>query len=384
MQTTLRFAPAPRIAWLLVAIALFIGLLSAILVVGSRRPVAPPFGLARNGPIAYTKGGDILRFDPATGTSMGLVTGIAQDIAPYFSPDGQRFVFLRQVGGKDYVAIADADGRGIRILTGPLDGQRWWDWSRDGARLVIVSEIDGKSAITIAKTDGSGTSVVPLDMEADNASWLGAESDRILFRGRPLSGGTSGLFTVKPDGTDRVQVSPDMGDALGDYQSPTITPDGSEVAYSAFDEGTWHSPTAGAAAYTGGILRVHVLDLRTGKDKAIPIGADPTSPDLPVDQWGPRLSPDGTMLAFQVDRKDGTYQIAVAHTDGSDLPRAVGPSARNVTDQSPNYDFSPDGTKVNVRYPSEGAVWALPVDGSPGSMLPWDDVDLPTTQRLAP
>jgi hypothetical protein len=384
MQTTLRFAPAPRIAWLLVVVAVIVGLVSAILVVGSRREVAPPFGLARNGPVAYTKNGDILRFDPATGVTTPLVTGVDQDVAPYYSPDGQHLVFLRQAEGKDYVAIADADGRDVRLLTGPLDRQRWWDWAADGTKLAVVSDIDGKSAITVTKTDGSGSHVVPLDdMNADFVAWLGVAAERLLFRGRPVSSGTSGLFTVKPDGTDLVQVSPEMGDALGDYQTPAVTPDGQRVVFSAFDQGTWHSPTAGSEGLTGGILRVHVLDLATGRDTPIPIAADPTNPALPVDQWAPRVSPDGRMLAFLVDRSDGTYQVAVAPLDGSALPRSLGPSGRKAEDEEPNYEFSPDGTKVNARYPLEGVIWALPVDGTAGSKLPWDAVDLPTTQRLA-
>ncbi|HEY6568702.1 MAG TPA: hypothetical protein VIZ22_00340, partial [Candidatus Limnocylindrales bacterium] len=51
VQTTLRFAPVPRLGWVLLislAIAAAVGI--AILAVGSRSPhVPPPFGPARNG-----------------------------------------------------------------------------------------------------------------------------------------------------------------------------------------------------------------------------------------------------------------------------------------------------------------------------------------------
>ena len=146
-------------------------------------------------------------FDPASGSSTALVSGPEQDIAPYWAPDGQHLAFIRQADGHDFVAIADADGDDVRVVTGPLNGQRWWDWSSDGTRLAVVSEIDGKSAITVTNADGSGSHVLPLDMNTDFASWLGSAADRLLFRGRPLAGGTSGLFTVKPDGTDLVRVT---------------------------------------------------------------------------------------------------------------------------------------------------------------------------------
>ena len=43
MQTTLRLSPVPRVAWILVILALVIALgVAAVLVVGSRRHPVPP------------------------------------------------------------------------------------------------------------------------------------------------------------------------------------------------------------------------------------------------------------------------------------------------------------------------------------------------------
>src|SRR3954453_13472959 len=49
MQTTLRFAPVPRIAWLVVVLGLIFAIGLAVLAVGSRRQLPAPFGPARNG-----------------------------------------------------------------------------------------------------------------------------------------------------------------------------------------------------------------------------------------------------------------------------------------------------------------------------------------------
>src|SRR6188472_3162156 len=77
VQTTLRFAPMPRIAWLLVVLALILALAAtAVLVVGSRPRMPPPFGPAANGLIAYgAADGDLYAIDAVSGTSHPLVTG---------------------------------------------------------------------------------------------------------------------------------------------------------------------------------------------------------------------------------------------------------------------------------------------------------------------
>ena len=65
---TRAFAPAPP--WRLIAVALVVIalVLAALLVVaGSQRKVAPPFGPARNGEIVYDSAGDLYVGDPVTG-----------------------------------------------------------------------------------------------------------------------------------------------------------------------------------------------------------------------------------------------------------------------------------------------------------------------------
>src|SRR3954464_14924799 len=83
--------------------------------------------------------------------------------------------------------------------------------------------------------------------------------------------GQPGYFPVKADGTELVPVSPDMGDDLGDYQAPAVAPDGQRVAFSAFDQAKWQSPTVGSPAgdWSGNLLQIHVLDLIKGTESVI-------------------------------------------------------------------------------------------------------------------
>src|SRR5450432_2834818 len=65
--------PLPRLPWRMIGLGLAVlALLLALvatLVAGSRPSLPPPFGLARNGLVAYARGGDILTVDAGSGDS---------------------------------------------------------------------------------------------------------------------------------------------------------------------------------------------------------------------------------------------------------------------------------------------------------------------------
>jgi len=154
MQTTLRFAPVPRLAWLLVIIALVAAVGVALVAVGSKtRQLPPPFGLARNGTIIY--GGndqDIYALDPLTGATTALITGSSSDQRPWLSQDGTTLMFLRDttvidpvVGGLEpMIMVARQDGSDVRPLTGALANLIDAKWSSDGSKVVVSSDVDSK------------------------------------------------------------------------------------------------------------------------------------------------------------------------------------------------------------------------------------------------
>src|SRR6187402_1888443 len=63
MDTVARLQPAPRMVWFLVLLALVVALgAAALAIVGSSpSPAVPLLGLARNGPVIYSRDGDIFR-----------------------------------------------------------------------------------------------------------------------------------------------------------------------------------------------------------------------------------------------------------------------------------------------------------------------------------
>jgi Tol biopolymer transport system component len=103
-------------------------------------------------------------------------------------------------------------------------------------------------------------------------------------------------------------------EAGGVETSPTLSPDGSTVAYSMVVNGSWD-----------------IYAQRVGGRNATPIVNDPKR-----DEGAPAYSPDGTLIAFHESDEDGGIFIA----------GATGESVRRLTDVGFDPAWSPDGKKI--------------------------------------
>ena len=103
-------------------------------------------------------------------------------------------------------------------------------------------------------------------------------------------------------------------EAAGVETSPTISPDGTTVAYVMLVNGSWD-----------------IYAQRVGGRNATPIVNDPKR-----DEGAPAYSPDGTLIAFHESDEDGGIFIA----------GATGESVRRLTDFGFDPAWSPDGKKI--------------------------------------
>ena len=387
MQTTLRFAPMPRLSWLLlVAAALLVAIAATAVFVGGRARPAPAIGTAQNGPVIYSEAGDLFRFDPSTGGTTSILTGPDNDIDPRFSRDGLSFAFARLTGGTTHtVFVASSDGSNVRQVTDPLPDVTWVDWAPDGSRLAMVV-LKGYPSVMIANADGSGSRTLDLgDIDAldDFAPWVGTSGDEVLVRG--TVGGVAGLYVIAADGPDAPRlVTDELPSTRDTFQHPAVSLDGTRVAYDSFEQTDWQ-PANGerTAGWDGMLAQLHVLDLATGRDVVIPPPTDPLVASQPVDSFAPVFSPDGRTLVFLRDRSDGQMELGIAPADGSDAGTSLGP-LKPWRDEWPTFSFTPDGSQVIVAYADEDVAHLLPIDGGDGKTSPRDVTGIPSMQRLGP
>ena len=240
----------PRVPWRALGALALIALLIAAAVaayVGSQARLPAPFGVARNGLVAYAAGGDIYTADPVTGAAKAIVAGPETDLAPRFSLDGTHIVFERRgtANGPGLLYVTKWDGSELVPITSePSTSLDNYAFAPNGHEVLVSTGL----GLLIANTDGSGTR--PLDVGALLASepdYSAPDGGEIVFVGRTVGSDATGLYVVRPDGTGlRTIVEPSNLIPV----MPRWSPDGSRIAYSAY----------GADYQTGGsLLRAYVV-----------------------------------------------------------------------------------------------------------------------------
>ncbi len=370
VQTTLRSAPLPRVAWLLVVIGLVAVIAAAALFVGSRpRPLPAPFGPARNGAILFSGSDhDIHTLDAVSGAVSTVIAGPSDDTLPWLSPDGTRFLFLRDAavnpatdGKAGTIMVANVDGTDVRPLTSPVTNLYDAVWTHDGTRVAVSSDIAGKQALQVLTVDGS-TQPQVIDTGGLTPEFLafGPGDSELTFRGSTTSG--DGLFAVGVDGGGLRTITANA--ARSASLNASLSPDGTTIATNVWDG-------------TDGRLRL--FEVATGRD-VTPAFA-PASGGGVIDE-GPVWSPDGSLLLFIRYHGSSLKHLAVVPARGGAVLE-IGPGM-----QATNLDvaqFSPDGSQVIAYYGADASTWLLDPTGSlPGRKLPAGIAERATWQRLAP
>ena len=208
--------------------------------------------------------GELVAIDVGTGKQRVLTSRRGARHARW-SPSGDRLAFLASADHGSQVYILPMDRGEARSITQASAGVRTFSWSPDGATLAYVAAEKEPSG-----GDGSKTSFV-----VGNNHYLATESPR-----------PSHIYLVSVDGGEARQLTSQHNLATSFGPAPlSFSPDGRLLAF---------VPTRGLHSGDADMTAVHVVEIETGKVRAI-TGADRF-------EGSARFTPDGTRIAYAYPR----------------------------------------------------------------------------------
>jgi TolB protein len=355
MQLTMRRATAPRLSPLLLLVGLLIAvLLAALVYVGSRPKVPPPFGVAANGRIAFLSDNQLYSAEPDGSGVLQLTNDPFGAATPVFSHDGTRVAYKRLSANNPPddrtlygdLVVANADGSNpIAIETGVI-GMSPTAWSPDDREVLWTGTTipDAPEQVFIAPADGSSAPWSVGDPSTSNwgPNWS-PDGSKIAYVS------DTDYYVMNRDGTEIQNVS---HGSYAEMSGGAWNPDGNGLIFEAGREGDHDLWLVG-------------LD---GQPESV-LAKSPQTESSPV------FSPDGRWVAFLRFAPDFQFaQVVVIAADGTverTLPYAYGFAGLM---------WSPDGTRLLVGGSNPALVMELDPFGSvePGVL------DLPGSQQFPP
>ena len=233
MYLTMTRTPSLRPFLALATVVLLLAALAAAaLIAGSPQPLPEPFGLARNGVVAYERNGDLVVADSLASSGRILVGGPTADRWPTFSQQGDRLAFIRTTDAGLMLMVAGADGSDVRPASGPYETHPAIRWSPDGTQLLVEYTARGMPRLDIVAADASAAKPLDVGVPADRASWR-PDGRSIAFRGLPGDGTQlAAVYLAEADGADprRLDI---IGSrmSVGDFESLGWSPDGTRLSF---------------------------------------------------------------------------------------------------------------------------------------------------------
>ena len=369
------FASVPIRALIVLALILILAAAAVLLTVGSRHPVPPPFGPARNGPLAYMQSDAIYARDTVDGPERVLIGSEGGKVSfAGFSPDGTRMSFTRTIAGSDYLFVADADGRAERKILASALHDAYITWAPDSRTIAVSDEIDFVRKVMLVHIDGTPPTIIDLgDARPTDMVWRPPAGAELLVRATTRGGGQD-FYLIRADGTlIRSFGLPSLLRFGSDWDNsgPAWSPDGAYLAYNRIEPLDGDPP---------GHFRVHVIRADGTGDHALPAPVDPGLQEA----W-PLWSPDGrSIVVTRFTFTDaGHGGIAILPFDGTVAAREIGPKTVG-SNQDVVKTWTPDGTRVVSYFRGTGETFLIdPVTGAYEKAV-WNAASEPDYRRLAP
>jgi Tol biopolymer transport system component len=148
------------------------------------------------------------------------------DAEPAWSPDGTQVAFAstRPFNGAWHIWVVNADGTGLRQLTGAFSTSP--AWSPDGTRIAYVSAGGGISVVDVEGGNPDRVTQPHADYTDERPAWS-PDGTRIAFARRQSFDGDPQLFVVDANGANERQLTTTEGAS----RFPAWSPDGEQIVF---------------------------------------------------------------------------------------------------------------------------------------------------------
>jgi len=282
--------------------------------------------------IAFDLLGDIYTMPASGGTATNIASGMAWEMQPRFSPDGQQIAFTSDRAGGDNIWVMDVDGENKRAITS--ETFRLMNnptWSPDG------KYIAAKKHFTTSRSLGTGE------------IWL-----------YHTKGGSGVQLVKKPSETHQKELG-----------EPIFAPDGKSIYY------TQNTTPGGTFIYAQNshteLFQIKKYDMQTGEISTAAGGFGGATRGAP--------SPDGKSLAFvkRVEAKSKLFLKDIASGEErmifDDLDQDM-QETWGVQGMYPNMDWSPDGE--SIYFWAKGKIHKLNIESGNFKAIPFEVNDTRT------
>lgn len=274
------------------------------------------------------------------------------------SPDGQQIVF--DLLG-DLYTLPITGGKATRLMSG-MAFESQPRFSPDGKKVVFVSDRSGADNVWIVSLDGKDTTQLTKGMASEYISpeWTPDGKYVVVSRAGGLFG-TAKLWTYHVDGGNGVQLT-----------STPAAPPPLKMTGAAFGKDPrylWFAARMGDWQYNalGPQYQLYVWDKETGRTSQMTTRFGSA--------FRPALSPDGKYLVYAT-RFETRTGLRIRNLETQQEDWLAFPVQRDETesraplDAYPGYSFTPDSRAVVVTY--GGEIWRVPVDKSAPTKIPFE------------